>query len=343
MQAQGPSVGVVILNYNGRNFLEKFLPSVLSSTYSNTTIYVADNGSTDDSVKWISQQYPNIALIQISENFGFAEGYNRALKEVNTDYYVLLNSDVKVSPQWIDPVIQLMESDSNIGICQPKLLSYADKSILEYAGAAGGWVDMFGYPFARGRVFDTVEKDIGQYDDNVPVFWASGAALFIKRKVWEETGGFDGYLFAHQEEIDLCWRAQLAGYKVYYCHESIVYHVGGGTLNKSNPRKTFLNFRNSLIILAKNLPTGQAFTKIFSRLCLDGIFGVKLFFEGKFKEVWAVIKAHFGFYYWLFSPKTKHRFPKKRLEELQGTVNQSIVWQYFIKKKKTFSEIVHKK
>ncbi|PZP49357.1 MAG: glycosyl transferase family 2 [Pseudopedobacter saltans] len=343
MRVNGPSVGVVILNYNGRNFLERFLPSVLKSTYTSMVVYVADNGSTDDSLSWLSTSHPEIGLIKISENYGFAEGYNIALKEVNTDYYVLLNSDVEVTPNWIEPIIELMESNTTIGICQPKLLSFADNSSLEYAGAAGGWVDVFGYPFCRGRLFDTVEKDDGQYNDNVPVFWATGAALFIKRAVWETVGGFDGYLFAHQEEIDLCWRTQLAGYQVYYCHESVVYHVGGGTLNKSNPRKTYLNFRNSLMILAKNLPKGQAFIKILCRLCLDGIFGVKLFLSGSFKDVWAVIKAHFGFYRWLLSSKSKHRFPKKKLQELQGTVNQSIVWQYFIKKKKTFSEIVHKK
>lgn len=343
MQINQPSVGVVILNYNGRDFLEKFLPSVVRFSNDNTTIYVADNASTDDSVKWLSLQYPQITVIALKENFGFAGGYNEALKEVNTDYYVLLNSDVEVSENWIQPVIHLMETNSKIGICQPKLLSYQEKDTFEYAGGAGGWVDQLGYPFCRGRLFDTTEKDSHQYDNDILIFWATGAALFIKRSVWEIVGGFDGYLFAHQEEIDLCWRTQLAGFEVYYCHESIVYHVGGGTLSKSNPRKTYLNFRNSLIILTKNLPNNQAFGKIMSRLLLDGVFGVKLFVSGKFKEVFAIIKAHFGFYKWLFQHRKKSPFAPQRLENLQGTVNQSIVWQYFIRKKKTFSEIIHKK
>lgn len=343
MYAQKPSVGVVILNYNGKNFLEKFLPSVLNTSYPNTIIYIADNASTDGSRSWLASVYPNIKCITLSENLGFAGGYNLALKHVDTDYYVLLNSDVEVTPHWIDPIIELMESNEKIGICQPKLLSYAAKDSFEYAGAAGGWIDVLGYPFARGRVFNTVEKDRGQFNTGEPAFWASGAALFIKRKIWEQLGGFDGYLFAHQEEIDLCWRAQLAGYHIYNCMESEVYHVGGGTLQKSNPQKTYLNFRNSLIILAKNLPTGQACAKVFCRLVLDGVFGVKLILGGHFKDVFAVIRAHFGFYKWLFSKKEKNTLPKKKLEELQGVVNQSIVWQYFIKGKKTFSEIVGKK
>lgn len=343
MQSQKPSVGVVILNYNGKSLLEKFLPSVLSTTYPNTTIYIADNASTDGSRSWLAATYPNIKCITLSQNLGFAGGYNLALKYVETDYFVLLNSDVEVESGWIEPVVELMESNPKIGVCQPKLLSYAEKDSFEYAGAAGGWIDVFGYPFAKGRVFDTVEKDRGQFEENEAIFWASGAALFIKRKIWEEVGGFDGYLFAHQEEIDLCWRTQLAGYLVYYCKDSKVYHVGGGTLQKSNPKKTYLNFRNSLIILAKNLPVGQAFGKIFCRLLLDGVFGVKLFFGGHFRDVWAVIKAHFGFYKWLLGKKEKGSFPKKSLESLQGVANQSIVWEYFIKGKKTFSEIVHKK
>ncbi|WP_447642915.1 MULTISPECIES: glycosyltransferase family 2 protein [Chitinophagaceae] len=343
MQSQKPSVGVVILNYNGRSFLEKFLPSVLATNYSNTIIYIADNASSDDSRSWLASAYPDIQCIALSQNFGFAEGYNQALQQVETDYFVLLNSDVEVTPSWIDPIISLMESNEKIGICQPKLLSFVQKKHFEYAGAAGGWIDVLGYPFARGRVFATVEQDRGQFDDNAPVFWASGAALFIKRKVWTELGGFDGYLFAHQEEIDLCWRAQLAGYHVYYCKDSAVYHVGGGTLQKSNPRKTYLNFRNSLILLAKNLPAGQAYWKVFCRLVLDGVFGVKLLLGGHFKDTVAVIKAHFGFYRWLLTQQRKNPFPRKKLKYLQGTVSQSIVWEYFIRDKKTFSEIVYKK
>ncbi|MFT4203897.1 MAG: glycosyltransferase family 2 protein [Chitinophagaceae bacterium] len=343
MQNQQPSVAVVLLNYNGQRLLEQFLPSVLGSTYPNLSVYVADNASTDSSRDWLAATFPDVKCIVLPQNFGFAEGYNQALAQVEVDYYVLLNSDVEVTPGWIEPVVALMASDVTIGICQPKLLSYTEKDRFEYAGAAGGWLDVLGYPFARGRVFDTVEKDEGQYDENEPVFWASGAALFVKREVWETVGGFDGYLFAHCEEIDLCWRAQLAGYQVFFCKDSTIYHVGGGTLHKSNPRKTYLNFRNSLIVMAKNLPAGQAFTKIVVRLILDGVFGVKLLLEGEFAAMWAVVRAHFGFYRWLLSGKRKPMFSKKKLEILQGTVNQSIVWLYFVKSKKTFSEIVHKK
>ncbi|WP_462220674.1 glycosyltransferase family 2 protein, partial [Ferruginibacter sp.] len=246
---QSPSVAIVILNWNGRKFLEQFLPSVIASVYDNKKIIVADNASTDDSVIFLQQQYPQIEILQNSSNEGFAKGYNTALKQVQSDYYILLNSDVEVTPGWITPVIDLMESDTTIAACQPKLLAYNYKNQFEYAGACGGWIDKFGYPFSRGRVFDICEDDKGQYNNAAQCFWASGAALFVKASVYHELGGLDEYFFAHQEEIDFCWRLQLAGYKVYVQPASEVYHVGGGTLAKGSSKKTYLNFRNNLIML----------------------------------------------------------------------------------------------
>ena len=237
-----PKVTIVILNWNGKNYLEKFLPSVLLTQYPNFEIIIADNGSTDDSISFLQTSYPSIRLIRFSENLGFAKGYNEALKQVESDYYLLLNSDVEVTPGWLQPQVDLLESDNNIVATQPKILSYKNKKMFEYAGAAGGWLDKYGYPFAKGRVFDICEEDNGQYDQCEPIFWASGASLFIRPEIFHEMKGFDEYFFAHQEEIDLCWRIQLAGYKIYSCPSSVIYHVGGGTLPRGNSLKTFLNF-----------------------------------------------------------------------------------------------------
>ncbi|MEZ5028863.1 MAG: glycosyltransferase family 2 protein, partial [Ferruginibacter sp.] len=268
---QQPSVAIVILNWNGKPFLEKFLPSVKVSAYKFKKIIVADNASTDDSVNFLQKVHPEISIIQNESNLGFAKGYNNALKKIEADYYVLLNSDVEVTPGWIEPVISLMETNKAIAACQPKILAYADKETFEYAGASGGWIDKFGYPFMRGRIFDDCEKDNGQYNDVQPCFWASGAAFFVRSSVYHQLGGLDEFFFAHQEEIDFCWRVQLAGHKVYVQPASVVYHVGGGTLPKGNSRKTFLNFRNNLIMLYKNLPTAAALWKLPFRIMLDAV------------------------------------------------------------------------
>ena len=233
-----PKVAVVILNWNGRKYLEQFLPSVSDTTYSNYEIIIADNGSADDSISFIERNYAGIKIIRLAKNYGFSRGYNEALKDIRADYYMLLNSDVEVKPGWLDPMVELMESDRNFAACQPKVLSFRNKMLFEYAGAGGGWIDRFGYPFARGRVFDVCEEDHGQYDDASLIFWVSGAAMFIRSSVFHQVNGFDEYFFAHQEEIDLCWRMQLAGYRIYSCPASVVYHVGGGTLPKGNSRKT---------------------------------------------------------------------------------------------------------
>jgi GT2 family glycosyltransferase len=335
-----PTIAIVILNWNGRAHLERFLPSVVASSYAGKQVIVADNASTDDSVRWLREAYPQIRLIQLDRNYGFAGGYNAALQQVESDYYVLLNSDVEVEPDWIEPIIALMENDPSIGVCQPKIRMWANRELFEYAGAAGGWIDHLGYPFAKGRVFDSCEKDEGQYDETEPVFWASGAAMFVRADLYHRLGGLDSYFFAHQEEIDFCWRSQLAGYQVYTCPQSCVYHVGGGTLPKGNERKVFLNFRNNLIMLAKNLPGGQIAWKIPLRLVMDGLSAWKFLFSGQASYFWPVVKAHFGFYRWLLADRKKSIFPPSRQGKLSGWYPHSVAWQYFISGRKTFSEIM---
>jgi len=335
-----PTTAIVILNFNGRRYLGQFLPMVMANTCDRAEVIVADNGSTDDSVAFLQTTFPGVRIILLDRNYGFAGGYNAALSQVKTDYYVLLNSDVEVGPGWMEPIIRLMESDPLIGACQPKIRMYADRGSFEYAGAAGGWLDYLGYPFARGRVFDVCEKDTGQYDRTEPVFWASGAALFIRAPLYHRLGGLEGFFFAHQEEIDLCWRIQLAGYKVYCCPESVVYHVGGGTLPKGNERKVFLNFRNNLIMMAKCLPLGQSVWKMPLRLLLDSISAWKSLFAGEAVYFWAILEAHLAFFKWLMVSRKKSLFPPKRKAPLTGWYRGSIVWQYFVKGKKTFNEIV---
>ena len=336
-----PSVAIVILNYNGRNYLQRFLPGVLASAYDNKRVIVADNASTDDSIDLLKAEFPSVELILLEKNYGFAEGYNQALKQVESDYYVLLNSDVEVTENWISPIITLMESNSNIAACQPKILSYHERHLFEYAGAAGGWIDHLGYPFSRGRVFDICEEDNGQYNEVQPIFWASGAALFIKSKIFHESGGFDGFFFAHMEEIDMCWRIQLMGYKIMCVPESVVYHIGGGTLPKGNTRKVFLNFRNNLIMLGKNLPWSEKIWKFPFRIFLDAVFAWKSLLSGYRESFVAVLKAHFAVLKWCISGKTNNK-KKMHLKKLNGVYRGSIIWQHFVKKKTMFSEIVKK-
>jgi len=338
-----PTTAIVILNFNGRRYLEQFLPFVTANTCPGAEVIVADNASTDDSLDFLKEHYPTLRVIVLDRNYGFAGGYNVALSQVQSDYYVLLNSDVEVGPGWVEPILRLMESDPSIGACQPKIRMYADRSSFEYAGAAGGWLDYLGYPFARGRIFDVCATDTGQYDQAVPVFWASGAALFIRSKLWHELGGLEGFFFAHQEEIDLCWRMQLAGYKVYCCPESVVYHVGGGTMPKGNERKVFLNFRNNLIMMAKCLPPGQWLWKIPVRFLLDSVSAWKSLFAGEAVYFWAILEAHLAFFKWLVLSRKKSLFPPKKTGKLDGWYTGSVVWQYFVRGKKTFAEIVKAK
>ncbi|MDO9001195.1 MAG: glycosyltransferase family 2 protein [Bacteroidota bacterium] len=336
-----PSVAVVILNFNGKDFLEKFLPSVLENSQSHS-IYVADNGSNDDSVSYLKTYFPQVKLIEIEINCGFAKGYNTALKQITTDYYVLLNSDVEATQNWIAPIINLMQSDEKIAACQPKLLDFKNKNFFEYAGASGGYIDKYGYPFCRGRIFNSLEKDVNQYDDTREIFWATGACLFVKAKAFWEVNGLDDDYFAHMEEIDLCWRLKNVGYSIFVEPKSIVYHVGGGTLNKISSRKTFLNFRNNLITLTKNDSSNFLFFKLIYRLKLDAIAAFKFLVDGQPKHFFAVIRAHFAYYSEL--PKTLSKRKKLKQQPTfkfnkSSIYNGNIVFDYFLKKKKKFSDL----
>lgn len=339
--AKMPAVAVVILNWNGKYFLKKFLPPLLASTYNNMQVIVADNASTDGSVLWLKEKFPAIEIIINPVNEGFAKGYNTALKQVDADYFILLNSDVEVTPGWIEPIVNIMEADKKIAACQPKILDEKNKQYFEYAGACGGFIDVLGYPFARGRVLEKIEKDNKQYDDAVPCFWASGAALFVRANVYKTLGGLDEYFFAHQEEIDLCWRMQLMGYKIYVQPASVVYHVGGGTLPRGNSKKTYLNYRNNLIMLYKNTAWQSIVWKMPLRLLLDVVAAYKGLFSGDAGYFFAIAKAHIHFVQWLLFYKKKSLFVLPINKILTGKYNGSILWNFYLRKRKTFSEIIN--
>lgn len=330
-------IAIVILNWNGRDLLEKFLPSVVKYSLEDAEVYVADNNSTDESISFLQNNYPQVKIIQNKINGGYAKGYNDALKHIDADIYALVNSDIEVTENWLKPIKSVFEEDKLTAIIQPKLLDYKDKSKFEYAGASGGFVDFMGYPFCRGRIFMELEKDNGQFNDIADIFWASGACFFIKSNIYHELGGFDEEYFAHQEEIDLCWRVQNKGHKIKYVGASEVYHVGGATLQESNPQKTYLNFRNSLFTIAKNVPKRFVFIVIFFRLIMDAIAGLKFIFELRPVHTWAIIKAHLSFY-WHVRKMLKKR---KALSFKQTNYFYcfSVVWEHFIKGKKTFSLI----
>lgn len=332
---------VVILNWNGRKFLEEFLPSVIRHNPVFSEVIVADNASTDDSIAWLNKNCPAVRVIRNSSNGGFAKGYNEALAQVDADYFILLNSDVEVTAGWITPVIDLMEKDTSIAAAQPKIRAYHAKELFEYAGAAGGFIDKYGYPFCRGRIFETVEQDNGQYDDDAEIFWATGACMFVRASVWKEMGGLDEDFFAHMEEIDLCWRMRNRGYKIMYTGKSVVYHVGGGTLEKQNPQKTYLNFRNNLILLLKNHATQYLFIKIFWRMCLDFVAGMKMLLAGQPAHFWAVQRGHFGFYARVPATRKKRAALKKQIKSFatKGIYRKNIVAEYFLRGKKKFSEL----
>lgn len=324
-------IAVVILNWNGAQLLEQFLPSVINFS-KQANIYVADNASTDTSVELIKQRFPNVTIIQNQGNYGFAKGYNIALQQVEEPYYALVNSDIEVTENWLDPIVTIFDTQPEIAIIQPKILDYKNKAYFEYAGAAGGYIDQFGYPYCRGRIFDHLEQDKGQYNNEQPIFWASGACFFIRKEAYRQLNGFDDEFFAHQEEIDLCWRAFNKGMKILYTPLSTVYHVGGATLNEGNPKKTFLNFRNSLLMLLKNLPASKLFPIIFSRLILDGLAGIQFIFKGKFKHCLAIIHAHFSFYT-LISKNLKKR---DVIQNSNYYHKKSIVYYFFVKNGKVF-------
>lgn len=339
-----PSVAIVILNWNGKHYLQQFLPFVVGTEYPHLQIIVADNASTDDSVSYLNKEWPQIKIIQLPKNFGFAQGYNEALKQVDAHYFVLLNSDVEVTKGWLQPIINLLEADASAAACQPKILSFKNKHEFEYAGAAGGWLDAYGYPFARGRVFDICEKDAGQYNNTTEVFWASGAALVIKKEDYFLVNGFDNYFFAHQEEIDMCWRLQLKGRKIFCCPQSVVYHVGGGTLPRGNSKKTYLNFRNNAIMLSKNLPWKEKWWKVPFRLLLDTLSAVKGVFAGDSGYFWAIFRAHWAYLYWvlLYGWRSKNGGHNIATKSLKGLYNGNIVWQHFVKGKTSFTQIINR-
>lgn len=288
-------LAVAILNWNGKNWLEKFLPGVVQFSQ-NADIFVIDNLSTDDSIEFLQKNFPTVKVIKNDKNYGFAGGYNEGLKAIPNEYYCLLNSDVEVTENWIEPALELLEKNSSISAVQPKILSYHHRNYFEFAGAAGGLIDNLGYPYCRGRVFDDLEEDKGQYNDETEIFWASGCCFFIRSKDFWDQNGFDARFFAHQEEIDLCWRLINSGKKIYYTGKASVYHVGGGTLNKQSAQKTFLNIRNNLSMMLKNLPFPQLIWLIFFRLCLDSVAGIYFGLKHGFPHLWAVVRAHFGFY-----------------------------------------------
>ncbi|MEJ5996057.1 glycosyltransferase family 2 protein [Pedobacter sp. Du54] len=334
-----PSVAVVILNWNGKALLERFLPSVITSEYPNLQVIVGDNASTDESINCIKSNFPTVKILQNDQNYGYAGGYNRIMESVEADYFVLLNSDVEVPKNWIQPVIDKMESDDKIAAAQPKIKWQVQKDQFEYAGAAGGFMDLHAFPFCRGRIFDTVEADQGQYTTNIDIFWASGAAFFIKGKNWKEVKGLDEDLFAHMEEIDLCWRLKNLGYRIVSCMDSEVYHLGGGTLNANNPYKTYLNFRNNLIIMQKNLPLSDAYFRIFIRIWFDLAAWIQFLFKGKFEFSMAISKAHFHFIRSLNQNAKKRTLVQIPYLKHTGVYKYSIVYSYFIDKIKIFSQL----
>jgi GT2 family glycosyltransferase len=332
---------VVILNFNGKNFLQTFLPGIIRHSSPHPVI-VADNGSTDDSIAFLRQEFPSVQCIENKGNFGYALGYNLALQHVKADYFILLNSDVEVTENWIEPILERMQADAKIAACQPKILDYNKRQLFEYAGASGGFIDKYGYPFCRGRIFNVLEEDAGQYNDAREVFWASGACLFVRADAFHKIGGFDGDYFAHMEEIDLCWRLKNLGYTVYVEPASVIYHIGGGTLNKLSSRKTFLNFRNNLITYTKNNASEFLFWKIFHRLNMDGVAAFKFLFDGQPKHFFAVIKAHF-YYYACLSNTLKKRRSMKGMQGFRFTdteiYQENIVWEHFIRHLQKFSEL----
>lgn len=332
------SLDIVILNYNTQPLLEQLLPSVIrNSDIPGVKIIVADNASSDASVAFVRSKYPEIEVVEIHENLGYAGGYNAALKNRTADYFILLNSDAEPAPNWLQPFLQLINDYPNLGAAQPKLLDYYHKNSFEYAGACGGFLDRYGYPFCRGRIFGNLEKDHNQYNDIHEIFWATGACFLIKREAWEQATGLDESFFAHMEEIDLCWRLQLMGYQNYVCPQSVVYHMGGGTLSNLSPRKTFLNFRNNLIMLYKNLHVSERDSVIFKRKLLDGLAACFFILQGKFSHIPEVWKAHKEF------DKIKRNLVSnpnaKKLNAMPTVMMSGLVMNYFLRQKKTFSTL----
>ncbi|MBR6278473.1 MAG: glycosyltransferase family 2 protein [Bacteroidales bacterium] len=334
---------LVILNWNGENFLREYLPSVIKYTLNtDTEVVVADNNSSDNSLLLLKNDFKEVKVIKLDKNYGFALGYNKALAQItDSEYFVLCNSDVLLKSDAVGPIIKLMDSDKEIAACCPKIKSLKNPEMFEYAGAAGGFIDKYGYPFCKGRILNNLEQDLGQYNENSQVFWASGAFLVIRSDVFKKIGGFDEEFFAHMEEIDLCWRVKNQGYKIMYCADSEVFHLGGGTLEQGNPRKLFLNYRNSLKMLMKNLAPQKLFPTLYLRMCLDGLSAGVYLLQGKFSYFWAVFKAHLAFYGNFFKLLKQRKLLKKEVKTYKHKeiYNSSIVFQCLVKKRKKYFEL----
>ena len=329
-------IAIVILNWNGKKLLEQFLPSIVNFSSELAEIYVADNASTDSSLAYIKEYFPLVQIVENTTNGGYAKGYNDALKSIDADIYCLINSDIEVTQNWISPILEVFKKEKNTAIIQPKILDFKAKDTFEYAGAGGGFIDLYGYPYCRGRVFNHLEQDTKQFNDVAEIFWASGACFFIRSKVYHQLNGFDEDYFAHQEEVDLCWRAQNEGFDVKYVGGATVYHVGGATLQETNPQKTFLNFRNSLLNVVKNVPKKWFLFVVFSRLLLDGIAGIKFILELRPIHTFAILKAHLSFY----KNFLKFLGKRRKLQKKQDyNLHTSIVWQYFVLGRKKFKEL----
>ena len=340
-------VSVAILNYNGLHYIKQFLPGLERNIPVNSEIVIIDNASTDGSIAWLEKEKPRIKTIKLDQNYGFAGGYNKGLEQIESPYYLLLNSDVEIDSDFITPLYELLKAHNDIAAIQPKIRAQKNKSVFEYAGASGGMIDYLSYPFCRGRIFDTCEKDEGQYDDVVEIFWASGAAFLVKADLYKKFGGFDASYFAHMEEIDLCWRFKNAGYKIMVEPNAVVYHVGGGTLDYQNPRKTFLNFRNALRTIIKNQSANKLLWIFPLRLFLDGVAALKFLLNGEFSNIWSIVKAHWSTFFSIGRLLKSRKLVKKlRLENQianapneNGIYKKSIIWQYFIKKIKKFNKL----
>ena len=335
-------IAIVILNWNGRSYLQQFLPSVIeNSTIAGTEIIVVDNCSTDDSLELLEEKFPSVRAIKLKKNYGFAKGYALSLPQIQAEYYVLLNSDVEVTENWLEGPARMMDNDKTIAAVMPKIKSYIRKDFFEYAGAAGGFIDKFGYPFCRGRMLTSIEQDNGQYDDEREIFWASGACMFLRASAYSRTGGLDGDFFAHMEEIDLCWRLKRLGYKIFFCPQSTVYHVGGGTLPNDNPRKLYYNYRNSLFLLFKNINKIQIITLMIPRMLLDGISSGLYLLQGKIPFFFSVLRAHIRFYLSLGMLINKRRIFNKIIakKKVSQIYNRSIVFDFFLRRKKNFNDL----
>lgn len=335
-----PHVAIVLLNFNGKQYLETYLPFLYLLTYSNYSIVVVDNASTDDSIDWLKEHYPFVQIIGNKENYGFAQGYNEGLRSIKSQYYLLLNTDVEVTPSFLEPMVALLEKNAQTAVCQPKVLSYTDRNVFEYAGAAGGMIDKLGYPFARGRLFFTCEEDRNQYDDEIEIFWASGACFLIKSECFWEADGFYNYFFMQAEELDLCWRLKQKGYKIMYTSKSKVYHVGGAHLSYDNPRKNLLNFRNNWIMMYRNMPSSYFWLYVVPvRTSLDILASFYFLYKTNLKNFLSVYSALFGFYKWLLQSGRKEKEQVTEFSGLKALYNKSVVIDYFLRGKKKFTDL----